>query len=312
MRYVCLFAFLSFAFCHPAVAFQSRVIRAEVSCHGCRSYTGMILEVEDSHHRPVDSTPLTSTGAAEIRGVGEGNYYVTVRNTRGDVIHSDVLAIHRDTERARIELAGQPEAERPAWGGVSLRRLTHKVPKAAQKELKQASKKLRSGDVAGSIVHLKKAIEIDPEYMEAHNNLGTSYIQADDPASALDSFRRAAALEPSLAEIQVNIAIALMTLKDYPEAERAARRAVELNAGDVKARLLLGLALYQQRKYTAETVDQFRRVEKAFPNAKIALAATYAHLGDPMRARKVLEDYLRSGEASKREQALALLAALPR
>jgi tetratricopeptide (TPR) repeat protein len=79
----------------------------------------------------------------------------------------------------------------PGAGVVSLARLNHKVPKKARKEYDKAQKRVEEGDLDGSLEHLKRATEIDREYLEARNNPGCRYLQKGQPEDALVAFRRA-------------------------------------------------------------------------------------------------------------------------
>jgi tetratricopeptide (TPR) repeat protein len=309
--HVCLIALaVATLFSASAEAFQMSVFRGELSCDKCQLYDNIFVEVQDSQHRVIESAPVNSTGDFEVRGLKEGTYNVTVRNARGQVLHNDMLSINRHTQGARIRMPDRPEPARPVNGSISVSRLQHEVPKSARKLYLAAQKTLHKGDMAATVEHLQKAVAIDPEYMEAYNNLGSAYMQLDQGQSALAAFRRAAELEPSSPEVHANLAIALITTKDLSEAERAARRAVALNGADTKSRFVLGLTLYTQRKYTLETVDQLGQAIEAFPSARIALAAVHAQMGRRDLARQLLTEYLQAGHEGKRKDAENLLAAL--
>src|ERR1700730_12183012 len=51
------------------------------------------------------------------------------------------------------------------------------VPAAAIKEFQRSEKSVHSGNFQSAAEHLRKALDIDPTFVEAHNNLGASYIQ---------------------------------------------------------------------------------------------------------------------------------------
>ncbi len=51
------------------------------------------------------------------------------------------------------------------------------IPSKAIKELQRSQTALHSGDIRSSAQHLEKALQIYPHYLEAHNNLGSRYIE---------------------------------------------------------------------------------------------------------------------------------------
>jgi tetratricopeptide (TPR) repeat protein len=54
---------------------------------------------------------------------------------------------------------------------------------------------LEDGDVDGAIAHFERAIRIDPDYPEAHHNLGVAYRRAGRRSDAVRELRRATGLE---------------------------------------------------------------------------------------------------------------------
>jgi len=52
----------------------------------------------------------------------------------------------------------------------------------------------------------EKAVELDPDYADAHNNLGTYWLHSGEPGKAMDEFRKAIKLEPTKADYHFNLA----------------------------------------------------------------------------------------------------------
>jgi tetratricopeptide (TPR) repeat protein len=249
-------------------------------------------------------------GEFEISGVPEGNYVLTVMTLRGDLVQRELLTAREGFNRITISLPNSRIQQSTGSGVVSFAQLKHKVPKEAQKYYKEADKRYKKGDLDGSLALLKRATEIDPEYVEALNNLGCRYMMKDDPENALAAYRRASELDAHAPLVHANMAIALLTLKRHDEAESAARKGLEVDPADPKARYLLGVSLYMQRKYTDEAVDALRRVSQTIPHAYVALAATLAARGGLEEARTLLNSYINSGHMEQREQAKAMLLSL--
>jgi hypothetical protein len=63
---------------------------------------------------------------------------------------------------------------------VSLHQLQHRVPKAAREEMEKAHKAKLKQRHDDEVEHLRNAVRIDPEYVEARNNLAVCSFR-DDP-----------------------------------------------------------------------------------------------------------------------------------
>lgn len=288
---------------------ESSTIRGELSCSSCRWYNDFVIDVQNStSHLPAGSFYVNSAGGFEIHGIQPGTYVVTVRNSSGPLSrqmlnlndHMGVLSIAVDQN--------QRHAASSVDAVVSVHRLTHKVPKAAKK---QYDKALAAGDDNETVIAcLKRATELDPEYVEALNNLGSRYIVTGQFDKSLEVLKQAATVDPSNSFVHTNLAAALMATNHSSEAEQVARRAVQLSSNNDKARYMLGLALYNEQKFTDEAVQMLRDAQARFPNAGLALAVITAQRGDRSVARSLVEQYLASGRPERRAQAERMLAAL--
>lgn len=132
----------------------------------------------------------------------------------------------------------------PSPGIISLARLRHKVPKAAQKAYRKGTKLFHSGKYLEASKELERAVALDPEYAGAHNNLGVQYAILSRFADAHREFLRAIDLDPALASANLNAARVELLKSDLASAEQHARRASMLLSGQSdQAQLLLNSIL---------------------------------------------------------------------
>lgn len=266
----------------PAFAGELVNVRAEINCDGCGHFERILVIARDSRQNPVGTFTVTSGGEFDMHGLAEGPYTLNVQTHSGDVLHSETVNLRANSGTLTLHLPSQAKAVSPsAPGTVSLARLQHKVPRKARAEFNESDSRMKALDVQGSLNHLLEAVRLDPEYMEAWNNLGSRYLMLDRPAEAIEPLRRAAELDPSSLFVHTNLAVALLALREYPEAERAARIARRVEAGDCKSGYLLGLALYAQRKFTPEAIRLLESAQEEFPKAREGLAAIRAALRKP-------------------------------
>ncbi len=265
----------------------------------------------DANRVPVGSYTVNQNGTFDVTGISEGNYLMTVRGPNGSEIVSQTVSVHQNSGPVLIRMPEQQQGQASAKEAtVSLHQLSHKVPKQAKKEFEKAA---RAGDDHAKVIaHLQKAIEIDPGYIEALNNLGSRYIQVNRLDDALEVLERAEKLDASNVKVQTNLAVTFLSMKKTADAERTARRAYQLGANDPRARYILALTLYHKHEFTDETVKLLRASLDQFPNANIALAAVYANTGRPNEARGVLYGYLSSGRTDRADQVRQMISMLPK
>ncbi|MBC7925060.1 MAG: tetratricopeptide repeat protein [Bryobacteraceae bacterium] len=288
-------------------------VRGELICGNCSSYQGFTVELHDNIHRQIATGLIGPNGSFEMPGVAAGNYTLTVRSGEGETLHSEHLVSNAFPARVNVRLP--PETQKGSVllglsGSVSLHRLSHKVPRSARKEYE---KSIRVGnDHEQAILHLVKAVAIDPEFVEALNNLGSRYIATKRPAEALKVLQQAIDVDSGSDLVLTNFAMASMALSNFADAERAARRACQVDAGNSGARYLLGLSLYGQQKLSPEAVRLLETSHIQFPSAKIALAWIHAKPGHPLQAKDYLKQYLDTGLPERRDQVQRLLSSWPK
>ena len=164
----------------------------------------------------------------------------------------------------------------PAKTGSVQERL---VPSKAVKEFQRSLKAAQSGDFQSAAAHLQKAIRIDPDFAEAHNNLGASYIGLNQYERAISEFQLSIALDSKIAETHRNLGLGLFLLRRYPEAELAARRALELDPQRNTVRYTLGRILAAKGDGSPEAEHLLRQSMDEFPDARLPLAQVLLNQG---------------------------------
>jgi predicted O-linked N-acetylglucosamine transferase (SPINDLY family) len=110
------------------------------------------------------------------------------------------------------------------------------------------------GRAAEAAACFRRALEANPDYIEALTNLGAAQAEQGELAAAVSNHRRAIELRPTFVEAHNNLGAALLRLKELDAAEASLRRALELNPSHSKAHNNLGAALLQQKRLAeAET-----------------------------------------------------------
>jgi tetratricopeptide (TPR) repeat protein len=184
-----------------------------------------------------------------------------------------------------------PPAE-PVAPVISVREL--QLPAAAMKEFRRSEKSISSRDFLSAADHLKKALRIEPDFVQAHNNLGATYMELEKFEDAITEFKKTIELDPKMEAPYRNMSLSLFELGRYSEAEAAARQAVALNPQHGAARYTLGRALAAQGSTSAETEELLRGTLAEFPEARLPLAEVLLNRCASDEAAAELRSYLAS------------------
>jgi tetratricopeptide (TPR) repeat protein len=115
-------------------------------------------------------------------------------------------------------------------------------------------------DVPGAIQSFTRSVELDPQYAEAHNNLGVYLLQAGNAPQAVEHLRAATALAPSWAKAHLNLGDALRAMHQYDEATTSLQRAQTLDPSMVEVHYNFGrLHGEQAREIPSQGIDNLNR-----------------------------------------------------
>lgn len=178
-------------------------------------------------------------------------------------------------QRHRANLEGAPPRDDPMMDEIDLLR-----EDSALEQVRRGVMAEQAGRLADAARFQRRALELDPNFAQAHSNLVALYGRLGQPADAERHYRAALALNPNLAELHYNHGSVLAGQNRLDEAETAYSRVLEINPHRADALLNLGLVLERQgRGENAEA--KYREAIAAQPNFRLA----YFHLGKWMVAR---------------------------
>jgi Tfp pilus assembly protein PilF len=174
------------------------------------------------------------------------------------------------------------------------------VPPKAAKEFQRSLRSLQSRDFQSAAGHLEKAIEIDPSFVQARNNLGATYLGLQEYEKAAEQFQKAIDLDSKIAEPHGNLALALLLLHRFPEAETAARSALAIGPQRSSVRYTLGRILAMEGSGSTEAAEILHSSIPEYPEARLALANVLLVQGAKTEAAEQLRTYLQNPEPAKK------------
>ncbi|HJQ31511.1 MAG TPA: protein kinase [Pyrinomonadaceae bacterium] len=146
-------------------------------------------------------------------------------------------------------------------------------------------------DWPGTEAEFKRAIELNPNYPDAHRLNGYHLIHMCRFEEAIAEMSRAVELDPLSLEAMTSLGDAYYYARQYDAAVEQLGRALEMDPNYGGAHLFLARALEQQGKYD-EAVAEFRRARELTIEAPslCGLARCYAASGRVPDARAALEE----------------------
>ena len=229
----------------------------------------------------------------------EGIYYVlasgneelyepvteTVRIGRGQVV------------QLTIGLRLRPETIKHRAGSnvISATGLKEDAPPAARKEYEQAMKFAGKGQFRQAIDSLRRAIEIHPNYLVAHNDLGAQYLKLGQVEEAAEEFRFVLEKDPTYFNSRFNLGLVMVERNDHLAAQAQFRMAVQTDTSRAVAHFWLGISLLQ----TGDLQNAERELTRAlitgggsFPAAHYYLGRLYLKRGDREGAMRSYRAYI--------------------
>lgn len=112
----------------------------------------------------------------------------------------------------------------------------------------------------------RQALELDPEYLEVHSNLGAALAAAGRLEEAAAHYRKALELKPDFAEVHSNLGVALARLGRLEEAISHFERALKSNPNSAEIHNNLARALARTGRLE-EAVSRFEKMLERYPDS---------------------------------------------
>ncbi len=247
------------------------------------------------------TTIAGSSGRFRFRKLPPGPYVVTVFARGAGMMRRSVevtpgLADSKGRVETTIPFSESlitPERSRRFRSTVSIKELS--IPDRARREFEEARARLRKGDPAGATSHLRRAVEIAPQYMFAWNELGLIAYRAHDWGEAERCLRKALEIRPGSVATSISLGGALLAAGKYQDALPFNRFSVERSPANALANFQLGMNYYMMERdeQSLKYLEIAKNLDPASQsNPQLALANIHARRGDRTAEIRELEDFL--------------------
>ena len=171
------------------------------------------------------------------------------------------------------------------WYGLGI---TNRV--LAEQQLKHSAEKAKTL-LAASTEAMRRALQLDPESVQAHMVLGESFRIAERYDLAVQEYRAATEKQPNLSPAWAGLAAAYSASGDDRSALQAASRAVDLDANNADADSLMAGIYLRLGDYAKAEPYALRalQLQPDLPSAQIVLAKIYLAKRQPEKALPELQ-----------------------
>lgn len=140
----------------------------------------------------------------------------------------------------------------------------------------------QQGQHAAAAASYRRALQIDPAYAIAHNNLGVAQYHAGETEAAVDSFRAALSSQPNFVKAWLNLALLLFRGKRLQLGLESYRQVLMLEPEQAVAWNGVGLVLAELKKFEDARNAFGRSIHSrpTFAEAHYNLGFTLSNLGD--------------------------------
>ncbi len=261
------------------------------------------------------STTATPGGTFLFTDVPSGDYVVEVRSPGYESTRTEIRDWSGISDIS-VPL-GRPVADGkalapPGSPTVSLRTL--KVPTKAMKLAARAQAESDKQNLEEAVEWLQKAVAVFPDFVEAWNNMGVTYMRMGKQKEAESAFLKALETHSQAVPALRNLGYLYLRTERPREALSVLLRAREAQGEkDIYIETYLGHALYGTRQYReAEAVLKGAiRIKSDFAPALYPLALAQVQLHEYQDARRTFTRFLEaSDKGSEADVARSLLARL--
>jgi Tfp pilus assembly protein PilF len=294
---------------------QGHMIRGKVRNASGVNMARITVSLETGNGALINQTVTNNEGDFFFGGLGETSYAIAVASPdynpaleRVEFVRSVSANEAGETRTIEITLTPKPGV-RIAPSGVIF---AQHVPKAALEAFEKSVKLSKGGHSNEAVTALEQAIELFPDYFDAHFTLASELVKQGKLDEAIKQLNEAQRINPKDDRVWHVFGMVLAMQRKYAIAARVFAEAAQLNPLDPQHPLMRATVLLDHastinpatsKAATEEQVQTLRLAEESLkrasslgngklPAACLQMARLYEKRGEPTRAAEQLEEYL--------------------
>lgn len=272
---------------------------------------------------PAGDVYTDSDGFYMFQGLPGGTYYVVVEAEGCKPVRQSAMLDMQIQPKATVNVFLEPLTKPSSLpgqiiaGSASSHELNAKRPSPrfdpkAIREYERGNKARQKGDAQAALARYQKALQMDPDFYPALNNLGTLLEQQGRHAQAEEAFSKAIGINPDDGEAYINLGHVLYEEGQYRAAIGRLEQGLKRSPQSAAGYFFLGSTYFKlQDLEKAEPLLQ--KACELDPEhmgaARLQLANVYLKRHDYPAARVQLQDYLRANPSDPQAPAIKKMLA---
>jgi len=322
----CGFAFLVVAFLASAslaVAQNANVLQGRVIAPSGTQPTNPVRVKLTFNGRPIHETFSDLSGRFSFPGLARGTYQLTAEGDgitfETTSVSADVSAFGSAPQSFTQDIQLRPIRHKPVPQAGVVNAFSQVIPEAAKQALDAGLKLAEEGKTKTAVESMQKAIQIFPDYFDAHLHLGNAFLKTEQFDEAIAELDRARLINPNDERTYQSFGLLLMKRRTFAVAVAVFAEAARLNPENPMNAVMRATALIHQAANTSESAPASEGRAFLLGRAEIALAQAstlsenklkpdsmtmalfYELKGEPERAATELESYLRKTQLKNPE-----------
>lgn len=276
--------------------------------------------------RAIHETFTDLSGRFTFPGLSRGTYQLTAEGDgmtfETTTVTADIPAFGAAAQGFTQDIQLRPIRNKPNTGPGVVNAFSQNVPSAARQALDAGIKLAGEGKTPEAIENMRKAIQIFPEYFDAHLQLGNVFLKTDQLQDAIAELDKAREINPNDERAYQSFGLLLMKQRNYAVAVAVFAEAARLNPENPLNAVMRATALIHQAAVTEESAPATENRSYLLSRAEMAMAQAgnlsdnklkpdtmtmvlfYELKGDPERAAAELEAYMKRTPQLKNSAAL--------
>jgi tetratricopeptide (TPR) repeat protein len=260
-----------------------------------KTVENVTVRLETASGALVDQGGTDSTGRFRFSRLPSGQYRLSAR-AQGLLAPAQLVDVTRSSPRMYVMLTLLPEpltfrsSEARRAGIIDVR-----VSNKASGLLEKGRAALADKKPNDAIAHLQQAINIQPDYFEAHFLLASIYMDQNDWNKARDLLVNALKINPQSSSVMVSLGEVYRRQKKYADSKKLLEAAVALDSNSWEAHFTLGRVYWELKDIPKSGLHIARTIELQ-PNlaeARLLAGNIFIRAGLPQNAVVEYEEYLR-------------------
>jgi tetratricopeptide (TPR) repeat protein len=284
-------------------------VSGQVQSANNKTVENVMIRIETATGALVEQGTTDSMGRFRFSRLRSGQYRVSA-SAPGLVAPAQAVDLSRSSPRIHLLMYLVPES--PTFAPKTTKRtgvVDVRVPPEAQAEFEKGRAALAEKKTDAAVASFKKAIEIYPNFFEAHLSLGQLYMDALQWEKAEASFRKAVQIKSQAVPAMASLGEVYRREKKYEEGAKLLEAALKIDNDSWESNFTLGRIYWELKdivnagKYVARSIE----LQPNVAEAHLLAGNIFIRAGLPVNALVEYEEYLRlapNGEFAAQTQTL--------